>query len=87
MIPSLSSVPKSAQCRGLTPGKLRAVSSTTEQGPVLPAGVEKYAGKWIAIRGDEIVASADSLEELRANELVFRNDAVWVVPEPGIHFL
>jgi len=62
------------------------VSSTTEQGPVLPKGVEQYAGKWIAIRGDEIVGSADSLEELRANEQVSRDDEVWVVPEPGTHF-
>ena len=57
-----------------------------EQGPVLPEGVERYAGKWIAIRGDEIVASADSLEELHANDQVSRNDALWVVPEPGTHF-
>ena len=64
------------------------MSSTTEQSlPAFPKGAERYAGKWVAIRGDEIVAGADSLEELRANELVFRNDAVWVVPEPGIHFL
>ena len=63
------------------------MSSTTEQGPVLPKGVEQYAGKWIAIRGDEVIASADSLEELRANELVSRDDAVWVVPEPGMQFL
>lgn len=63
------------------------MSSTTEQGPVLPKGVEQYAGKWIAIRGDEVVASADSLEELRANEQVSRDDAVWVAPEPGTYFL
>jgi Family of unknown function (DUF5678) len=64
------------------------MSSDTEyQAAVLPKGVEQYAGKWIAIRGDEIVASADCLEELRANDRVSRDDAVWVVPEPGIHFL
>lgn len=63
------------------------MSSTTEQGPLLPKGVEHYAGKWIAIRGDEIVASADSLEELRANEQVSRDDAIWVAPEPGTYFL
>ena len=62
------------------------MSSTTEQGPVLPEGVEQYAGKWIAIRGDEVVASADSLEELYANDQVSRDDALWVVPEPGTHF-
>jgi hypothetical protein len=54
---------------------------------VLPAGVERYAGKWIAIRGDQVVASADSLEELGANEQVSRDDTLYVVPEPGIHFL
>jgi len=48
--------------------------------------VEQYAGKWIAIRGDQIVGSAASLEELRANEQVSRDDEVWVVPEPGTHF-
>ena len=63
------------------------MSSTTEQGPVLPKGVEQYPGKWIAIRGDEIVASADSLEELRANDQVSRDDDVWVAPEPGTYFL
>lgn len=63
------------------------MSSTTEQGPLLPKGVDQYAGKWIAIRGDEVVASADSLEELYANEEVSRDDAVWVAPEPGTYFL
>jgi hypothetical protein len=63
------------------------VSSTTEQGPLLPKDVEQYAGKWIAIRGDEIVASADSLEELRTNDQVSRDDDVWVAPEPGTYFL
>jgi hypothetical protein len=53
---------------------------------VLPEGVEQYAGKWIAIRGDKVVASADSLEELDANDQVSRDDALWVVPEAGTHF-
>jgi hypothetical protein len=70
-----------------TLGKLRAVSSNTEWSrPAVPEDVEQYAGKWIAIRGDEVVASADSLEELDANEQVSRNDALWVVPEAGTHF-
>jgi Family of unknown function (DUF5678) len=63
------------------------VSSNTEYSlPALPKDAERYGGKWVAIRGDEIVASADSLEELRANDQVLRSDAVWVVPEPGTHF-
>jgi Family of unknown function (DUF5678) len=61
-------------------------SSTEWSRPALPQGAEQYAGKWIAIRGDEVVASADSLEELDANEHVSPNDSLWVVPEPGIHF-
>jgi Family of unknown function (DUF5678) len=68
--------------------KLRPMSSTTEyQAALLPEGVEQYAGKWIAIRGNDIVASADSLEQLYANEQVSRDDTVWVAPEPGTHFL
>ena len=63
------------------------MSSTTEWSePALPKGAERYAGKWIAIRGDEIVAGADSLEELYANEQVSRSDALWVVPEAGTYF-
>lgn len=64
------------------------MSSDTEyQAVVLPKDVEQYAGKWIAIRGDEVVASADSLEELRANDQVSRDDDVWIAPEPGTYFL
>ena len=63
------------------------MSSNTEYSlPALPKDAERYAGKWVAIRGDEVVASADSLEELCANENVLRSDALWVVPEAGTHF-
>ena len=53
----------------------------------LPKNLDRYAGKWVAIRGDEVVASADSLAALRENERVSREDTVWVVPEPGVPFL
>jgi hypothetical protein len=53
----------------------------------IPQGVERYAGKWVAIRGDEVVASADSLAALRRDERVSPEDTVWVVPEPGVPFL
>ena len=53
----------------------------------IPMGVEGYAGKWIAIRGDKVVASADSLAGLRNDERVSPEDTVWVVPEPGVPFL
>jgi Family of unknown function (DUF5678) len=64
------------------------VSSDTEySAPAFPKGAERYAGKWVAIRGDEVVAGADSLEELLANELVSPDDALWIVPEAGTYFL
>jgi hypothetical protein len=53
----------------------------------IPDGVDRYAGKWIAIRGDDVVASADSLAALRQDERVSPDDTVWVVPEPGVPFL
>jgi Family of unknown function (DUF5678) len=62
------------------------VSSTEWSEPALPKDAERYAGKWVAIRGNDVVASADSLEELYANEQVSCNDALWVVPEAGTHF-
>jgi Family of unknown function (DUF5678) len=55
--------------------------------PPLPEDVGQYAGKWVALRGDEVIASADSLAELRENEQVTRDDAVYVVPEPDKVFL
>jgi hypothetical protein len=55
--------------------------------PPVPEDVAQYAGKWVALRGGEVIASADSLEELRENEQVTRDDAVYVVPEPNMVFL
>jgi Family of unknown function (DUF5678) len=53
----------------------------------LPAGaIEEYAGKWIAVRDGEIVASAENLDELVANEHVRSDDAVYQVPESGSYF-
>jgi hypothetical protein len=45
------------------------------------AALELYRGKWVALRADEVVASADTLPELRKSRLVRREDAVFVVPE------
>lgn len=48
--------------------------------------LEEYAGKWVAVRDDEIIASADTLEQLRDDPEVRRDDAVFVVPERGAYF-
>jgi hypothetical protein len=49
---------------------------------------DRYAGKWIAIRGDDVAASADSLGALLEDERVSRDDTLYNVPEePGVPFL
>lgn len=63
------------------------MSKSIVEQPALPAEVfSDYAGKWVALRGAEVIAAADTLEELRAMPDVRREDMVWVVPEPGSHF-
>ena len=61
-------------------------SVITEQHPISASALEEYAGKWIAVRDGAVIASADSLDELRANEHVRREDAVYVVPDPSSSF-
>jgi hypothetical protein len=55
------------------------------QGPLV-LDLENYAGKWVAIRDGEVVASADSLEERRENPDVRREDTVYIVPERTSYF-
>ncbi len=53
----------------------------------VPAEIpSKYAGKWVALRDDEIVAAADDLRDLLADERVRPDDSLYRVPEPGAHF-
>ena len=52
----------------------------------LPDDTERYAGRWIAIRGRRIVADAETLAELRADPRVRDDDTFHAVPPPGIHF-
>jgi hypothetical protein len=52
----------------------------------LPEGVEQYAGRWIAIRGDEVVADAETLEALRNDDRVRETDVLYRAPERGSYF-
>ena len=61
-------------------------NTLTEQQAIPPAAFDDYPGKWIAVRDGAVVASADSLGELRANPEVTREDAVYVVPEQSTYF-
>jgi hypothetical protein len=49
----------------------------------LPADVDQYAGKWVALRNGEVVAAADTLDGLVANEDVLSSDVFYRVPEAG----
>lgn len=53
----------------------------------LPADAEDvYGGKWIALREGEVVASADTFDELVANDVVRATDVLYRVPEAGSYF-
>lgn len=52
----------------------------------LPAGIEKYEGRWVAIRDGEIVADAETLEALVADEHTSDTDLIYLVPERGTYF-
>lgn len=60
--------------------------TVTEQRAISTEAFEQYAGRWVAVRDGDVIAAADSLEELRANPDVSREDAVFVVPERSSSF-
>jgi hypothetical protein len=48
--------------------------------------LDEYDGKWVAVRGDEVVAHADDEETLRADPAVQPGDDVYPVGEPPSGF-
>jgi hypothetical protein len=48
--------------------------------------LEPYDGKWVAVRGQEVVAHADDEEALRADPEVRDGDDVYPVGEPPSGF-
>ena len=48
--------------------------------------IEPYRGQWVALRGREIIAAAEKLADMYADERVRRGDAIWRVPESAAHF-
>ena len=67
--------------------RIDKVSTITQQSPIpVEAFSEEYVGRWVAVRDGAVIAVADSLEELRANPDVTREDAVYVVPDPSATF-
>jgi hypothetical protein len=62
------------------------MSSPIAAPPVPEEAFERFPGEWIAVRGDMIIASADSLEELERNSTVKSTDTLVLVPDPSTHF-
>jgi hypothetical protein len=52
----------------------------------LPEHVEKYEGRWIAIRNGEVIADAATLDALRKNRRVRPTDVLYRVPERDSYF-
>lgn len=61
--------------------------SVLSQTPLPVEAVEHYAGKWIAIREGRVIAAADELVELVADERVnAHEDVIYHVPETSTYF-
>jgi Family of unknown function (DUF5678) len=61
-------------------------TATIGRAPV-PKGLGKrYAGKWVALRGNKVVAWASTFEELTGRKNVRPSDAFYQVPKPGSFF-
>lgn len=53
----------------------------------LPEGIaDAYAGRWVAVRGGDVIADAASLGELAGDERVRDDDTVFHVPPPNSAF-
>jgi hypothetical protein len=64
-----------------------APAEAVAQAPVSPEALRGHEGEWVAIRGGEVVASAATLAELRADERVADGDAFYRVPlHPGFFY-
>ncbi len=63
-----------------------AIAEEVSQLPV-PADVfERFGGRWVAIRGERVVADATTLAELDANPDVEPSDTRFLVPESESYF-
>jgi Family of unknown function (DUF5678) len=51
---------------------------------LIPEGIKKYSGRWVAIRHGKVVADAKSLRALRKDDRARPDDLIHQVPEPGI---
>jgi hypothetical protein len=53
---------------------------TTSLPPLSEESLKQYAGQWVAIRGNRVVAAAATFEELKRDPRVTQEDAIYHVP-------
>jgi hypothetical protein len=54
--------------------------------PLREETLDRYRGKWIALRHGEVIASADTLRELASDDRVEPLDPVYRVPPVATYF-
>jgi Family of unknown function (DUF5678) len=54
--------------------------------PVPQEAFERFPGRWVALRNGEVVADADTEDELRADNRVESTDTYFLVPQADAHF-
>jgi hypothetical protein len=56
------------------------------QSPLPRGAAATYPNRWVAVRHGEIIADADTLEELTADDRVQSDDTLYHVSPPGTYF-
>ncbi len=56
------------------------------QSPVPADAFKRFAGRWIALRDDQVIADADTLADLDDDPTVESSDTRFRVPKPDSHF-
>lgn len=58
---------------------------TVAKPPISSSAAKRHSGKWVAIRGDRVAASAESYYLLQSNPRVRETDFVYRVPTADRH--
>jgi hypothetical protein len=58
---------------------------TVSKSPISPGVAKRHSGRWVALRGTRVAASAETYFLLQSNPRVRTTDAVYRVPEADRH--
>jgi hypothetical protein len=59
--------------------------TTISKPPISPSVAKRHSGKWVALRGTRVAASAETYFLLQSNPRVRETDAVYRVPTGDRH--